>query len=371
MKHKWISSLALAAGLAFTGAAQAEVKFGVAGPITGAHAAFGAQLVNGAEMAVADINAAGGLLGQQIQLFKGDDGSNPELGVSVARRFAGDGVTFVVGHFNSSVSIPASDVYGENGIIMISPSSTNPALTEKARWNVFRTCGRSDQQGAVAGRYMADRLKGKKVAIVHDRTTYGKGLADDTRKTMNERGITEVLYEGVNTGEKNFSALVSRIRAVGAEVVYWGGLHTEGGLIVHQMRDRGVQAVLMSGDGVTSEEFASIGGSGVEGTLMTYSPDPRKWPEARDLVARFQAKNVDPEAYTFYSYASVQVIAQAAQEAKSLDPRKVADVIHSGRIFKTVIGDLSFDGKGDITRPDYVMYEWREGADGRMSFVEM
>src|SRR4029077_11350985 len=192
--------------------------------------------------------------------------------------------------------------------------------------------------------------------------TYGQGLANEAKKTMNAKGVQEVLYEGINIGDKDFSALVSKIKASGAALVYWGGLHTEGGLIVRQMRDQGVNAVLMGGDGITSDEFATIGGPGVEGTLMTYGPDPRKRPEAKAVVDKFRAKNFDPESYTLYSYAAVQVIQLAAQAANSIEPKKVADEMHSGRKFSTVIGDISFDKKGDVTRLDYVMYVWKKDA---------
>ena len=370
MRKVWVSGLALAAGLAFAGAASAQIKIGVAGPLTGPNAAFGAQLKNGAEQAVADFNAKGGINGQKIELLFGDDVSDPKQGVSVANKFVGDGVKFVLGHFNSGVTMPASEVYAENGIMMVTPSATNPKITERGLWNVFRTCGRDDQQGEVAGKYLAENLKGKKVAIVHDKTTYGKGLADETQKAMNKAGVKEVLYEGINTGEKDFSALVSKIKAAGADVVYWGGLHTEGGLIVRQMRDQGVNAVMMSGDGITTDEFASIGGPGVEGTLMTFPPDPQKRPEAAEVVKAFLAKNFKPEAYTLYTYAALEVIAQAAADAKSLDPKKVAEATKSGKAYKTVIGDLAFDKKGDITRPDYVMYTWKKQPDGKITYVQ-
>lgn len=364
------SGIALAASLAFAGTASAQIKVGVAGPLTGPNAAFGAQLKNGAEQAVADINAAGGINGQKLELSLGDDVSDPKQGVSVANKFVGDGVKFVIGHFNSGVTMPASEVYAENGIYMISPSATNPKITERGLWNVARTCGRDDQQGEVAAQYIATTLKGKKVAIVHDKTTYGKGLADETQKGINKAGVKEVLYEGVNTGEKDFSALVSKIKAAGAEIVYWGGLHTEGGLIVRQMRDQGVGAVLMSGDGITTDEFAAIGGPGVEGTLMTFPPDPQKRPEAAEVVKKFLDKNYKPESYTLYSYAALQVIAQAAADAKSVDPKKVAEATRTGKKFKTVIGELAFDSKGDITRPDYVVYTWKKGADGKITYVQ-
>ena len=370
MKKITTLGLALGFGLALAGAAQAQIKFGVAGPITGANAAFGAQLKNGTEQAIEDINAKGGINGQKITLSAGDDVADPKQGVSVANKFVADGVKFVVGHFNSGVTMPTSEVYQENGILSITPASTNPKVTERGMWNVFRTCGRDDQQGAVAGAYILKSLKGKKVAVVHDKTTYGQGLADETKKAINKGGVKEVLYEGVNTGEKDFSALVSKIKASGADVVYWGGLHTEGGLIVRQMRDQGVKAVLMSGDGITSDEFATIGGPGVEGTLMTFAPDPRKRPEAKAVVEKFRAKKFEPEAYTLYSYAAVEIIAQAATSAKSLDPKKVAAQIKSGQKFKTVIGDMAYDKKGDITRPDYVMYVWKKDASGKITYVE-
>ncbi|MFO1148523.1 MAG: branched-chain amino acid ABC transporter substrate-binding protein [Alsobacter sp.] len=369
MKKLLLTGIALGAVLALSGVAQAQIKLGVAGPITGPNAAFGAQLKNGAEQAVEDINAKGGVLGQKIELLVGDDVSDPKQGVSVANKFVGDGVKWVVGHFNSGVTNPASDVYQENGIIMITPSATNPKITEKGMWNVFRTCGRDDQQGEVAASYIAKNLKGKKIAVVHDKTTYGQGLADETKKAMNKLGVKEVLYEGVNTGEKDYSALVSKIKSSGADFVYWGGLHTEGGLIVRQMRDQGVKAVMISGDGITSDEFATIGGPGVEGTLMTFPPDPRKRPEAKEIVKKFEAKKFNPEAYTLYSYAAVQILAEAAERAKSTDSKKMAEAIHSGKPFKTVIGDIAYDKKGDITRPDYTVYTWKKVGD-KITYVE-
>ena len=339
-----------------------HIKFGVAGPLTGPNAAFGAQLKNGAEQAAADINAEGGIHGQKISRQYGDDVSDPKQGVSVANKFAGDGVKFVVGHFNSGVTMPASEVYQENGILEITPSATNPKITERDMWNMFRTCGRDDQQGAVAGAYIPKNYKGKKVAIVHDKTTYGQGLADETKKAMNKGGMREVLYEGVNPGEKDFSALVSKIKAAGADLVYWGGLHTEGGLIVRQMRDQGVKAVLMGGDGITSDEFASIAGPGVEGTLMTFDPI-RASARRRRHRGEIPRQEVRAGSLHALQLRGGRDIKQAAEQAKSIDPKKVAEAIKSGKKFKTVIGDIGYDNKGDITRPDYVMYIWKKDAE--------
>src|SRR6267154_2927004 len=320
--RQWLSlGVAFGLGLAFADPASAQIKLGVAGPLTGGSAAFGAQLKNGTEQAVEDINAAGGILGQKIQLYVGDDRADPKEGVSVANKFVGDGVKFVIGHFNSGVTMPASEVYQENGILEITPAATNPKITERMMWNIFRTCGRDDQQGAVAGAYIVQHFKGKKIAVVHDKTTYGQGLADETKKAINAKGVKEVLYEGINIGDKDFSALVSKIKASGADLVYWGGLFTEGGLIVRQMRDQGVKAPLMGGDGITDDEFASVGGPGVEGTLMTFPPDPRNRAESKPVLEKLRAKKFEPEAYTLYSYAAVEIIKAAAEQAKSLDPK--------------------------------------------------
>jgi branched-chain amino acid transport system substrate-binding protein len=379
---RWLTlGLAVGLGLAFAGTASAQIKLGVAGPITGGSAAFGAQLKNGVEQAVADINAAGGILGQQIALSTGDDRADPKEGVSVANKFVGDGIKFVVGHFNSGVTIPASDVYKENGLLAISPSATNPTVTDRqGMWNMFRVCGRDDQQGGVAGNIIAQRFKGKRVAFIHDKTTYGQGLASETRKAMNAKGLKEVMFEGVNKDDKDFTAVVSKLKAARPDLVYWGGLHDTGGLILRQMRDQGVKAPLMGGDGITDDEFAAIAGPGAEGTLMTFSPDPRTNPANKAIVDVFRKKGFEPQAYTLYSYAAVQIIKQAAEQANSLDPRKVAEVMHSGKAFKTVLGDIAFDKKGDVSndgymvggkkKDRYVLYTWKKGPDGKISYFE-
>ncbi len=366
-----LAALLTSSAVLLTDSALAQVRMGVGAPITGPDAAFGAQLKNGAEQAVADINASGGALGQKIELSAGDDAGDAKQGRSVANDFIGQGVTFVVGHFNSSVTMPASDAYNEAGVLEITPGSTNPQITERGLPLLFRTCGRDDQQGGVAAAYLVAHEKGKRIAIIHDKSTYGKGLADETRKALAAAGVHDVLYEGLNVGEKDFSSIVSKIKSVDADIVFFGGVHTEGGLLVRQMRDQGVKAVLMGGDGIASQEFAAIAGPGVEGTLMTFPPDPRLRPEAAAVVKEFEAKNYNPETYTLYSYAAVQVIRQGIEKAKSVDPAAVAKALHGGGPFKTVVGDLSFDNKGDVTRADYVVYQWRKGADGKITYQQV
>ena len=381
MKKLLALGLAFGLGLALTDGATAQVRLGVGGPMTGSDAAFGAQLRQGVEQAVADINAQGGILGQKIELYAGDDGGNPREGVSVANKFVADGVKFVVGHFNTGVSIPASEVYQESGILMITPASTNPKVTERKLWNVFRVCGRDDQQGALAAAIILQRFKGKRIAVVHDKTTYGQGLADETRRAMAKGGLKDVLYEGVSKDDRDFTAVISKIRQARADLVFWGGLHSAGGLIVRQMRAQGIKAPLMGGDGITDDEFAAIAGPGAEGTLMTFSPDPRTNPNNKKIIELFRSQRMfEPQAYTLYSYASVQIIKQAAEKANSLDPKKVAEVMRSGMVFNTVLGDLKFDSKGDVSndgyvvngvkKDRYVLYIWRKGPDGRITYFE-
>ncbi|GBU18846.1 MULTISPECIES: branched-chain amino acid ABC transporter substrate-binding protein [Methylobacterium] len=367
MKASLLAGLAL--GLLMAGGAQAQIKIGVASPVTGGSAAFGAQIRNGVTQAVEDINKAGGVKGQKFELSSGDDASDPKQGVSVANKFAADGVKMVVGDFNSGVSIPSSDVYQDAGIIQITPASTAVKFTERGNWNTFRTCGRDDQQGAVAGEYLAKHFQGKKVAFVHDKTPYGRGLADETRKVYRAKGGKDVIYEGINPGEKDYSALVSKLKQANVDVVYYGGIHTEAGLLVRQMRDQGLKAPLMGGDGITDKEFVQIAGPGAEGTLMTFSPDARKNPNAKDVVAAFQKKGIDPEAYTLYSYAAVQILKAAIEATGSTDGKALADYLHQGKPTATVIGEIAYDKKGDITRPDYVMYVWKKNASGAIDYA--
>ena len=349
---------------------RSAIKVGVAGPLTGPNEVFGQQLKNGAERAAADINAKGGINGQPIELLYVDDAGDPKQGVAVANRLVSAGVKFVVGHFNSGVSIPASQIYAENNVLMVTPSSSHPRLTESGLWNVFRTCSRDDQQGGVAGDYVAAKFKGKKLAIVHDKTTFGKSMADQMQLAANAKGVKEVIYEGVNVGEKDFSALVSKIKAAGVEIVYWGGLATESGLIARQLREQGVRVTMIAGDGIASDEFAAIGGPAVEGVLMTFPPDPRRRPEAAAVVKAFEAKKFNPEGYTLYAYAALEIVAQAANEGRSSEPKQIAETLRTGRTWPTVIGGLAFNKKGDITRPDYVMYTWKKNAAGRFTYVE-
>jgi branched-chain amino acid transport system substrate-binding protein len=353
-----------------TGAARAaDIEIAVVGPITGSEATFGEQMKRGAEMAVADINAKGGVLGNKLHLNVADDACDPKQAVAAANEVAGKKVVLAAGHYCSSSSIPASAVYNDAGILQITPASTNPALTDDAAkkgWNnVFRTCGRDDAQGKVAGAWLAQHYKGKNVAILHDKTTYGKGLADETKKAMNAAGLKEAMYEAITKGDKDFSALVSKMKQANIDAIYFGGYATEAGLIVRQARDQGLKAQFISGDAMVTEEFWKITGPSGEGAMMTFAPDPRKVPAAKAIVDRFKAQGYEPEGYTLYTYAAIQAFAAAAEKAKSVKLDDLSKALHSMTV-DTVIGPLSWDKKGDITDPKYFFYVWKDGKYAEM-----
>ncbi len=353
-----VVATALVVGLATT---QADILIATAGPMTGQYASFGQQMKAGAEMAVNDINAAGGVLGQQLSLQIGDDACDPKQAVAVANQMVNKGVVFMAGHFCSGSSIPASAVYDEEGIVQISPASTNPKLTDEGGPGVYRVCGRDDQQGIVAGNYIADHFSDAKVAILHDKTAYGKGLADETRKQLTKRGVTAAMYEAYTAGEKDYSALVSKMKANDIGVIYVGGYHTEAGLLLRQSRGQGLQAQLISGDALVTQEYWQITGDVGEGTLMTFSPDPRKNPDAAPVVKRFRDAGIEPEGYVLYTYAAIQAWAQAAQKAGSTKFDNMVKSLNSGK-FNTVLGTIGFDAKGDVTAPGYVFYRWSKGS---------
>ncbi|MCY4496480.1 MAG: branched-chain amino acid ABC transporter substrate-binding protein [Rhodospirillaceae bacterium] len=343
------------------GGSDQPISIATVGPLTGQYASFGQQLEQGAIAAVADINAQGGVLGRQLALESEDDACDPKQAVAVANSLASKGVPIVIGHFCSGSSIPASNVYAEEQMIQISPASTNPQFTERGLDNVFRTCGRDDAQGLIAGAYLAERHGSDRIAIVHDKTAYGKGLADETRAALNAQGVTEALYEAYTAGEKDYSTLVSKLKLEQIDVLYVGGYHSEAGLIVRQMRDQGLATQLISGDALVSQEYWAITGEAGEGTMMTFSPDPRNNPEAADVVTRFREEmNYEPEGYTLYTYAAIQAWVQAAESAGSLEPDAIKAALKGGT-FETVLGTLSFDDKGDIEGPSYVFYEWSNG----------
>lgn len=359
--RKGFLALAVAAALGASSIVQADIKIGVAGPMTGANASFGEQYMKGAQAAADAINKTGGVNGEQIVLVAGDDACEPKQAVAIANRLADqDKVAGVVGHFCSSSTVPASEVYADAGVLMITPGSTNPTVTERGLPAVFRMCGRDDQQGIVAGDYIVDVLKGKKVAVINDKDTYGKGLADATSAQLTKRGVKPILEEGLTRGEKDFSALVTKIRSVNADVVYFGGLHPEAGPLVRQMREQGLKDVtFMSDDGIVTDELVTTAGGPqyVDGVYMTFGADPRLLPDSKAVVDEFRKSGYEPEGYTLYAYASLQALAAGFNGAKSNKGEDAAKWLKANPV-KTVMGEKSWDSKGDLKVSDYVVYQW-------------
>jgi branched-chain amino acid transport system substrate-binding protein len=338
-----------------------DLVIAVAGPMTGPVASIGDQMKRGAEAAAAAINEAGGVNGQKIKIVVQDDACDPKQAVAVANLIVGQQIKFVDGHACSGSSIPASEVYAENNVMMISPASSNPVLTEKGHPTILRLYPRDDAQGAFVAPWIAATYKGKKIAILHDKSAYGKGLATVVKDKLNAGGVTEVLFEGLNPGDKDYSAIVSKLKDAGAEFVYFGGYHPEAGLILRQAADQNYKPQLMTGDSIATSEFWQISGPAGEGTLFTFPTDPRRSPTAAHALDQFKAQGFNPEGFTLFSYGVVQAIADGVKMAGSDDPKAVAKALTSGQPFETVLGAVRLDAKGDVKDPTYDINKWSDG----------
>jgi branched-chain amino acid transport system substrate-binding protein len=352
-------AMALAAGSAW-----AQIKVGSAGPMTGQYAAFGEQLKRGAEMAIAEINGAGGVNGQKLALTIGDDACDPKQATAVANKMVSDKVVFVAGHFCSGSSIPASKIYKEAKILQITPASTNPKLTEdgftEGNKTLFRTCGRDDVQGVTVGSYILKNHKAAKVAILHDKSPYGKGVADETKKAINKGGLKETMYEAYTDSDKDFTAIINKMKQAKIDIIVLGGYHTAGALIIKQSREQGLGAQMIGFDSLETAEFGQLGGAATNGVLMSFPPKPDTDPKNAALVKKFQEQKYNPEGYTLFSYAAIKVWAEAANKAKSTDPAAVAAALRAGK-YDSAVGPLEFDAKGDIKNPVYDIYVWKDG----------
>jgi branched-chain amino acid transport system substrate-binding protein len=358
----WVATAALLIGP--PARAAADVVIGFSTVLSGNVASIGEQARNGAEAAVARINAAGGVLGgRKLRLDVADDVCDPKQAVSIANLFATRGIQLVLGPLCSSAAIPASSVYAEEGVLMMSASATNPQLTERKLPMVFRACGRDDQQGTVAGAMLADRFADKRIAVVHDKSAYGQGLASEAAGVLQKRNVPIAYSGSINAGEKDFSAIVSRLKQERIDVVYFGGYHAELGLMLRQGRDQGLKATFVSGEAMGTPEFWAIAGQAANGTLFTNTPDVSGTPAAataRQAIAQRDA-TVPPDNFAFYNYAGIEALAAAIERAKSIAPKAVAAALRQGPI-QTVVGLLAFDAKGDLKAPEYVFFEWRDGA---------
>ncbi|MGX7874640.1 branched-chain amino acid ABC transporter substrate-binding protein [Mesorhizobium sp. ORM6] len=352
--------------LASTPTRAADLTFAVAGPLTGPLAAFGDQVKQGAQAAADAINAKGGVLGRQIRLQFEDDQCDPKQAVSIANRIVASGVQFVDGHLCSGSSIPASAVYAENGALMMSGASSNPTLTDDAAakgWKtIMRLYTRDDAQGAFIGPWIAKKYAGKNVVILHDKSAYGQGVADAVRAAMNASGLKEIDYEGINAGEKDYSALAIKLRQLKADVVYFGGYHPEAGLILRQSAEQGFKFQLIMPDSIATPEFWQVAGTAGEGTLFVFASDPQAKPEAKAAVEKIKAGGFTPEGFTLFSYAVIQAFADGIKRVGSDDPAKVADILKNGQPINTVVGPVTFDKKGDLMNASYDINRWSNGA---------
>ncbi|MER8814811.1 branched-chain amino acid ABC transporter substrate-binding protein [Mesorhizobium sp. M0965] len=346
-------------------AESSDIPMAVVGPMTGDWAVYGEEMRRGAQLAADDINGEGGIGGRKITLTFLDDEGRPDAAISVARKLAKGGVRFVIGHYNSGASIPASIIYAKNNTLMVSPASTNPALTDAKLWNTIRTAGRDDVQGTFAGEYMAGHFSARNLAIVSDGTPYGDGLAAKARKALLAKRRPEKLFSRIEPGQANFSRLVAKIEAAKIGAVFFAGLADDFGRLIRETSEAGLKVQFISGDGAMVKDLSAIAGPAVEGTLIMFSFEDRDNPAAQEVVRRFRSQGFEPEAYTLKTYAAVQVIANGIKMAGVQAPRAVAASIRSGQPIPTVVGDLTFDAKGDRRERDVRMYVWRKQADRR------
>jgi branched-chain amino acid transport system substrate-binding protein len=348
MTRRLVLLLFVMIALALPARAQAEILLGFANPLSGPYAESGNRNRIGATLAVEELNRNGGVLGQTVSLVTADDACGIETSFDAAEKLLESGVSAVVGHMCSHSSLLAAGVYEAAGVLMITPSSTHPRLTEEGRGNVFRLTGRDDHQGRCAGDLLADHFADRRIAILYDGTAYGQGLAEHTRKRLHERGVSEVVYALYLPGAEDYRPLVERLIEAEAEVVYIGGYGPDAGLILRTAREHGSRLRLISGDALGMSEFWQVAGEAGEGAIFSSRPAVNAPPPvARELVARLRKEGLGDRLRGTAAYAAVQVWAQAAERAGSLETAEVAHMLRRGR-FETILGRVGFDPKGDL-----------------------
>ena len=356
---KLFMAIALTGAASYTLAAD-TIKIGLAGPVTGAVAQYGDMQFIGAQMAIEQINKKGGVDGKQLEGVVYDDACDPKQAVAVANKIVNDGISFVVGHLCSSSTQPASDIYEDEGILMITAASTSPEITSRGYKLIFRTIGLDSLQGPTAGNYIADHVKPKAVAVIHDKQQYGEGIATAVKETLEKKGVKVSLFEGINAGDKDFSSMISKLKQAGVDFVYYGGYHPELGLLLRQSKEKGLNVRFMGPEGVGNSEISAIAGPASEGMLVTLPKSFDQDPRNQELVDAFKAKKQDPSGpFVFPAYAAVQVIAEGIEKAGSTDTEEVAKALRSNT-FDTPTGSLSFDEKGDLKDFNFVVYEWHQ-----------
>ncbi|MDU9022200.1 branched-chain amino acid ABC transporter substrate-binding protein [Pseudomonas corrugata] len=349
------------AGVASHSFAADTIKIGIAGPKTGPVTQYGDMQFVGAKQAIKDINAKGGVDGKMLEAKEYDDACDPKQAVAVANKVVNDGVKFVVGHLCSSSTQPASDIYEDEGVIMITPAATSPEITARGYKLVFRTIGLDSAQGPAAGNYIADYVKPKVVAVLHDKQQYGEGIASAVKQTLESKGVKVAVFEGLNAGDKDFSSIIQKLKQNNVDFVYYGGYHPELGLILRQSKEKGLNAKFMGPEGVGNDSISQIAQDASEGLLVTLPKSFDADPENQKIVAAIKADGKDPSGpFVFPAYSAVELIAEGIKAAKSDDTTKVAEALHKGT-FKTPTGELSFNEKGDLKDFKFVVYQWHFG----------
>ena len=361
-----IKGKALLAGciaLAFSNMALAEdIKVAVVGAMSGPVAQYGDQEFTGAEQAVADINAKGGIKGNKLQIVKYDDACDPKQAVAVANKVVNDGIKYVIGHLCSSSTQPASDIYEDEGILMITPAATAPELTARGYQLILRTTGLDSDQGPTAAKYILEKVKPQRIAIVHDKQQYGEGLARAVQDGLKKGNANVVFFDGITAGEKDFSTLVARLKKENIDFVYYGGYHPEMGQIPRQARAAGLKTQFMGPEGVGNASLSNIAGDAAEGMLVTMPKRYDQDPANQGIVDALKADKKDPSGpYVWITYAAVQSLATALERTGSDEPLAlVKDLKANGA--NTVIGPLNWDEKGDLKGFDFGVFQWH--ADG-------
>jgi len=354
-------------GLVVTGCGKKEdvIKIGFAAPLTGDQAAIGQDLANGAQMAIDEVNAQGGLLGKKVVLVKMDDEHRPEVARNVATKLASDPkVIAVVGHLNSGATLPASEVYHDRGILMITPCATNPEITKRGYRNVFRACATDATQGEAGAEFAVNVLKKKRLGVVHDNTQYGKGLAEFFKQKATALGAAVVAFETISPiveGGQDYSAVITNLKRVKPDLVYYGGMYPEAILFVKQMRGLGLHVQFMGGDGLFSEsQYIPQTGAAGEGTILSFLTPPFEQ-AAPEFYKAFTAKYGRIEAYSPYSYDATRLVLDAIRRAGELNRQKVIEAMHAVKDFPGVMGTINFDEKGDRKETAVYFYQVKGG----------
>ncbi len=361
------AALGLAAGMVMSHASLADtIKIAIAGPFTGALTQYGTMVKEGVDTAIETINANGGVLGKELEAVVVDDACEPKQGPVVANRIVNDGINYVVGHVCSGATIAATNIYNEEGVVMVTASATAPAVTDGKGYDfIFRTIGRDDQQGPAAAEFIIEKIKPELVAVIHDKQSYGQGIAQAVRDDLEAAGIKIAFFEGINAGDSDYSAVITKLKSSGADFVYYGGYHPEMGLLLRQGAEQGLKIGFMGPEGVGNPDINAIAGEAVEGMLVTLPADFTQDEDNAAIVKAFEEKGRDAGgAFQMTAYSATVAIAEGIKGAGADDPEKVADYLH-GNSVKTPIGNISWNDQGDLNDFKFDIFTWHK--DGSKS----